>query len=115
MVRPDRNAVDLKSANLLRRPSRRDGAAMPFRNLAGRTALRAGLFSAVCLALAGPVAAERIFVSNEKDNTIAVLDGKTLSLVKTVAVGARPRGIVLSNDGNALYICASDADHIEVL
>ncbi len=30
-------------------------------------------------------------------------------------VGARPRGIVLSQDGRFLYICTSDADHIEVL
>jgi YVTN family beta-propeller protein len=88
---------------------------MPFRNFAGRTALLAGPLFAVCLALGGPARAERIFVSNEKDNTIAVVDGKTLNLVKTVTVGARPRGIVLSNDAKTLYICTSDADHIEAL
>ena len=64
---------------------------------------------------AAPACAERILVSNEKDNTITVLDGQSLEPIATVPVGARPRGIVLSRDGKSLYICASDADQIEVL
>ena len=67
------------------------------------------------LMCAHPALAWRIFVSNEKDNTITVLDGATLKIIKTVPVGARPRGIVLSHDSRFLYICTSDADHIEVL
>jgi PQQ-dependent catabolism-associated beta-propeller protein len=64
---------------------------------------------------AAPAQAFRIFVSNEKDNTVTVLDGATLAIKATVPVGARPRGMVLSKDGRSLYICTSDADHIEVL
>src|SRR6516162_6254118 len=60
-------------------------------------------------------AADTIYVSNEKDNTITVIDGASLEPVKTIPVGQRPRGIVLSKDGMSLYICASDSDHIEVL
>ena len=60
-------------------------------------------------------AADTIYVSNEKDNTITVVDGKTLESTKTVPVGQRPRGILLSKDAKSLYICASDSDHIEVL
>ncbi len=80
----------------------------------------AALMHRLVIVMAGFLAAnaalaDRIFVSNEKDNSIAVLDGKTLQIVKTVPVGARPRGIVLSKDGKSLYICASDADRIEVL
>src|SRR4249919_1146072 len=60
-------------------------------------------------------AADTIYVSNEKDNTITVIDGASLEPVKTIPVGQRPRGIVLSNDKKSLYICASDSDHIEVL
>ena len=49
------------------------------------------------LLLAAPAArAERVFVSNEKDNTITVLDGGTLAVTATVQVGDRPRGIVAS-------------------
>jgi PQQ-dependent catabolism-associated beta-propeller protein len=58
--------------------------------------------------------AETIYVSNEKDNTITVVDGSALQAVKTVPVGQRPRGIVLSKDERHLYICASDSDRIEV-
>lgn len=56
-----------------------------------------------------------IYVSNEKDNTISVIDGESLEVVDTIDVGQRPRGIVLSNDGKLLYMCTSDDDHVEVL
>ncbi|HEU0154447.1 MAG TPA: hypothetical protein VFQ82_00135, partial [Stellaceae bacterium] len=41
-------------------------------------------------------------MSNEKDNTITIVDGKKLVAVKTVPVGQRPRGIVLSKDDKSL-------------
>ena len=46
---------------------------------------------------------------------ITVIDGSNLAPVKTIPVGQRPRGILLSKDAKSLYICASDSDHIEVL
>ena len=48
-------------------------------------------------------AADTIYVSNEKDNTITIVDGATLAPVKTIPVGQRPRGIVLSKDAKSLY------------
>jgi PQQ-dependent catabolism-associated beta-propeller protein len=65
--------------------------------------------------LAAPAAAETVLVSNEKGNSITVLDAKTLAVQKTIPVGQRPRGIVLSQDKSQLYICASDDDTIQVL
>ena len=56
-----------------------------------------------------------IYVSNEKDNTISVIDGESLEVTDTIEVGQRPRGIVLSNDGSLLYMCTSDDNHVEVL
>ncbi|MFK7859904.1 MAG: PQQ-dependent catabolism-associated beta-propeller protein [Granulosicoccus sp.] len=56
-----------------------------------------------------------IYVSNEKDNTISVIDGDSLEVVETIDVGQRPRGIVLSNDGTLLYMCTSDDNHVEVM
>lgn len=56
-----------------------------------------------------------IYVSNEKDNTISVIDGDSLEVIDTIDVGQRPRGIVLSNDGKLLYMCTSDDNHVEVL
>ena len=70
----------------------------------------AGLHFAISIA-----AADTIYVSNEKDNTITVVDGASLEPTKTIPVGQRPRGIALSKDEKSLYICASDSDHIEVL
>ncbi len=74
-------------------------------------------FVTFCIILGStqPVLAYTVYVSNEKDNTISVIDGNTLELVETISVGERPRGIVLSKDGRYLYICASDDDRIEVL
>ncbi len=62
-----------------------------------------------------PVFAYNVYVSNEKDNTVSVIDGNSLELVETINVGERPRGIVFSKDRKYLYICASDDDRIEVL
>ena len=65
-------------------------------------------FLLVALLLVGAVVpmahAETVFVSNEKGNSIAVLDAKTLTVQKTIRVGQRPRGIVLSKDNKTLYI-----------
>ena len=48
---------------------------------------------------AGPAAAYKVFVSNEKENTITVIDSEKLEVVHTIKTGNRPRGIILSNDG----------------
>ncbi len=74
--------------------------------------LRAGAFAAALLT-AAPAFADRLLVSNEKDNTITVVDEATLKIIATIPVGARPRGIVLSKDGKSLFICASDSDEVE--
>ena len=69
----------------------------------------------IALLSAAPAQAYRLLVSNEKDNTITVVAGDTLEIVRTVSVGARPRGMALSPDGNKAYLCTSDANHIEIL
>ncbi len=58
----------------------------------------------------GPAFAFTAYVSNEKGNSITVVDTETKQVVKTVDVGQRPRGITLSHDGKFLYLCASDDD-----
>ena len=59
--------------------------------------------------------ADTIYVSNEKDNTISVIDSLTNKVTETIKVGQRPRGILLNNDKTQLYICASDDDTVQVL
>ncbi len=56
------------------------------------------------------------YVSNERDNTISVVDLDQMKTIATVPVGQRPRGItLLTKDGSALLVGASDDDPIEIL
>ncbi|HSO41715.1 MAG TPA: hypothetical protein VLR47_02530, partial [Rhodospirillales bacterium] len=55
------------------------------------TALVCALFAA-----APGARAETVIVSNERDNTLSVIDGQTLTVTQTVPVGRRPRGITLN-------------------
>ena len=45
-----------------------------------------------------PALAGEIWVTNEKDNTISVIDVDTLEVTRTIPVGERPRGITFSKD-----------------
>lgn len=67
------------------------------------------------LTVSGSAEAYTIYVSNEKDNTISVLDSEKLEVVATWKVGRRPRGITLSHDGKWLYVCASDDNRVDVV
>jgi PQQ-dependent catabolism-associated beta-propeller protein len=64
---------------------------------------------------ASPASAYMVYVSNEKDNTVTVVDSTTMEVVQTINVGQRPRGITISHDGKLLYLCASDDDTIEII
>ena len=63
----------------------------------------------------GPTHAGEIWISNEKDDTLSVIDVETLEVVRTLPVGERPRGITFSKDFSRLYICASDSDTVQVM
>ena len=79
--------------------------------LCGLSVMAFGLISTV----SGPLEAGEIWVTNEKDNTISVIDEKTLEVVRTIEVGERPRGITFAKDHSVLYVCASDSDTVQVL
>lgn len=69
----------------------------------------------VLLAFQVPALADEIWVSNEKDDTISVIDIETMEVVRTLEVGERPRGITFSKDYSLLYLCASDSDTVQVI
>jgi YVTN family beta-propeller protein len=74
------------------------------------------LFAALMLLsaiLQSPAAS--LFVSNERDNTVTVLDSVTLKAIKTIPVGRRPRGIVVTPDHKEVLVCAGDDDRIDVI
>jgi PQQ-dependent catabolism-associated beta-propeller protein len=64
---------------------------------------------------APPSHAGEFWVSNEKDNTISIIDEATLEVTRTIEVGKRPRGIIFSKDHSLVYLCASDSNAVQVL
>lgn len=72
------------------------------------------LFAALTVS-ANLVSADWAYVTNEKDNTVSVIDTEAMEVVKTIDVGMRPRGVILSGDFTRLYICASDSDAVQVM
>lgn len=78
-----------------------------------RGALFALLVSA--FAVAQPARADTIFVSNEKSNTISVVDGGTLKVTATIKVGRRPRGIAFDRDMTRIFVCVGDDNRIDVI
>src|SRR5580698_11244217 len=66
-------------------------------------------------AVGGRAEAYTAYVSNERDNTISVVDLDQMKTVKTVPVGQRPRGITMTKDGKELLVCASDDDTIQII
>lgn len=71
--------------------------------------------AALALCLACPAAADEIWVTNEKDDTVSVIDTATLEITRTIPTGERPRGITFSHDYSVVYICASDSDAVQVM
>ncbi len=76
------------------------------------------MFKATLLAalMVAPAAkASEIWVTNEKDDTISVIDVDSLEVVRTIETGERPRGITFSKDFSRVYVCASDSDTVQVI
>ena len=74
--------------------------------------MRRTLLAAALLIATGQALAATAFVSNEKDNSLSLIDMNTLQVTETLPVGMRPRGLLLSHDNTLLYVCASDSDRV---
>src|SRR6187431_214484 len=70
----------------------------------------AGMTLMAVLGLAQAKDTGKVFVSSEKDNALAVLDGAKGELVASPVVCKRPRHMQLSPDRAKMYIACSD-DH----
>ena len=87
----------------------------PLRGEGRRCAGRALAFACRRLLASSPAHAFLAYVSNEKGNSVTIIDTEKLEAVKTIKVGRRPRGLALTKDGAELFICAGDDDAIQVL
>jgi YVTN family beta-propeller protein len=55
------------------------------------------------------------YASNEKANTVTVIDRDTFEAVKTFEVGQRPRGIEVAKDGQFALVACGDDDIIQMI
>ena len=76
----------------------------------GALALLAGLS-----AFSGHVPAATAYITNEKGNSISVIDLDKLEVTRTVKVGQRPRGIALTKDETLMFVCLGDDDTIAIV
>src|SRR3982074_3972981 len=77
---------------------------------------RPGLFGAGLWVLLGTQASVfTAYVSNEKSNTVSVIDTDKFQVVKTIKVGQRPRGIELTKDGKFILVAVGDDDTIQMI
>jgi YVTN family beta-propeller protein len=58
----------------------------------------------ILLLLTGPANAFSAYVSNEKANTVSVIDTGTWTVTKTIKVGQRPRGIEITREGKFVLV-----------
>ena len=71
------------------------------------------LWLGIILLAALPVSARaansdyQVFVTNEKSNTVTVINSADFSVAATIPVGKRPRGIHVSPDGKTVYVALS--------
>jgi len=81
--------------------------------------MTAPIFTLLCmLVMLGNASAEpthRIFVTNENDNTVSVIDSRSHKVEATVSVGKRPRGIGFSPDRAHVYVALGDENAIGVI
>jgi YVTN family beta-propeller protein len=62
-----------------------------------------------------PAASTRIYVSNQLDNTVSVIDGATHKILATVRVGVSPAQMAVSPDRRSVYIANTGSNTVSVL
>ena len=55
-----------------------------------------------------------IYVTNQLDNTLSVIDGSNYKVVATVPVGTSPAGVAVSPDGRYAYIAEGGDNAVSV-
>src|ERR1700743_2179309 len=64
---------------------------------------------------ASPARAYTAYVSNEKGNTVSVIDTEKWAATATIKVAQRPRGIEFTRDGKFVMVAVGDDDTIQMI
>ncbi len=74
-----------------------------------------GTLAAGLAAQTAPAFAYTAYVSNEKGNSVSVIDTVSEKVIATIPVGQRPRGIAVSRDGSEVYVCLGDDNTVRII
>ena len=81
-----------------------------------RTRALRWLTTLLVVSVASPAHAElRIFVTNERSDDVTVIQAESGTVLKTLSVGKRPRGVTASADGKRVYVANSNSDSLSVV
>ena len=72
-------------------------------------------FLMLSMMLSGEGSAATAYVSNERSNTVSVIDTNKWEVVKTIKVGQRPRGIAYTKDQKYVLVAVGDDDTIQMI
>src|SRR4051794_12829576 len=60
-------------------------------------------------------ATARIYVSNQLDNTVSVIDGASRKTVATVRVGVSPGQMAVARDGKRVYVANTGSNSVSIV
>ena len=69
------------------------------------------LLGSICSSYAQPYA----YITNQGDNSVSVINTETNNVIKTIDVGYRPAGVVVSNNGKRVYVTNPESKDISVI
>ncbi len=58
---------------------------------------------------------QTVFVTNQRDGTVSVIDAGSREVIKTIRVGTEPVGCALTPDGKRLYVANFSSDDVSVV
>src|SRR3954470_12824115 len=70
---------------------------------------------ALSMLACGQASAFMAYVSNEKSNTVSVIDTSRWEVMRTIKVGQRPRGIEVTRDRKYVLVAVGDDDTIQII
>jgi YVTN family beta-propeller protein len=71
--------------------------------------------STVAATAAQAAAVGHIYVTNQLDDTLSVINARTNQVTATVAAGVAPEGVAVTPDGSRVYIADSGSAEVSVL